>query len=317
MCIYYHAVNATTVKDRYPLPHFEDLLDSMHGSCWFTKMDLAAGYNQIRIATADRQKIALTTKFGLYKWRVLLFGQVNAPSQFMRLMNNILEPMKSEFIVVYLDDIMIHSHTLAEHVVHVREVLTLLTEHGLNAIRAQCACACQNVDYCGFDIANDSIRGQEHKPCAVIDWPQPENSKDVRHFLGLTSYYRKFIEHYAHIVLPLYVIGTPLNKTRDVGWQRGEPKRVRHSPFSWDRECQLAFHTLKMVLCNAPVLALPDPTTKNCLHIYASQYALGTVLSEVQDETENVLGYFSRKLHDAETRYPAYDRELLGIRDAI
>jgi len=120
MSIDYRAVNAITIKDRYPLPHIEDLLNSMHGSCWFTKLDLAAGYHQICIATADRQKTAITTKSGLYKWRVLPFGLANAPSQFMRMINGILKPMKRQFIVVYLDDMMIHSRTLAEHVVHVR-----------------------------------------------------------------------------------------------------------------------------------------------------------------------------------------------------
>ena len=119
LCIDYRAVNAITVKDHYPLPHIKGLLNFMHGSCWFTKLDLAAGYHQICIATADRQKTAFSTKFGLYEWRVLPFGLANAPSQFMRFMNGILEPMKRKFIVVYLDDIMIHSRTLAEHVVHV------------------------------------------------------------------------------------------------------------------------------------------------------------------------------------------------------
>jgi len=139
MCIDYRAVNAITVKDRYPLPHIEDLLNSTHGPCWFTKLDLAAGYHQIRIATADRQNTAFTTKFGLYKWRVLPFGLANAPCQFMHMMNGILEPMKRKFIVVHLDDIMIHSCTRAEHVVHVREVVALLTEHGLKAKRAKYA----------------------------------------------------------------------------------------------------------------------------------------------------------------------------------
>ena len=209
MCIDYRAVNGITVKDSYPLPHILDLLNSMLGFCWFTKLDLVAGYHQIRITTADRQKTAFTTKFGLYKWRVLLFGLANAPSQFMRMMNDILELIKCEFIVVYLDDIMIHSCTLAEHVVHIREVLTLLTEHGLKAKRAKCTWTCQKVDFCSFDIEKDGIHAQEYKTRAVMDWPQAENSKDVRGFLGLTSYYRKFTEHYAHIAMPLYAIGTP------------------------------------------------------------------------------------------------------------
>jgi len=186
MCIDYRAVNAITVKDRYPLPPIEDLLNSMHGSCWFTKLDLAAGYHQIRIATADRQKTAFTVKFGFYKWRVLPLGLANAPSQFMRMMNGILERMKCKFIIVYHDDIMIHRRTLAEHDVHVREVLTLLTEHGLKDKRAKCAWACQKVDFCNFDIDKDGIHAQEHEPRAVVDSPQPANCKDVRGFVGLT-----------------------------------------------------------------------------------------------------------------------------------
>jgi transposase InsO family protein len=225
--------------------------------------------------------------------------------------------MKRKFIVVYLDDIMIHSRTLAEHVLHVREVLNLLAEHGLKAKRAKCAWARQKVDFCGFDIDKDGIHAQEHKTRAVMDWPQPENSKDVRGFLGLTSYYRKFIEHYAHIAMPLYTICTPPKGKGDVGRRRGEPKKVFRTPFAWDKECQHAFDTLKKALCNAPVLALPDPKAKYCLHVDASQYALGAVLSQVQGKAEKVLGYFSRKLHDAETRYPTYDRELLGIQDAV
>jgi len=113
----------------------------------------------------------------------------------MGMMNGILKPMKRKLIVVYLDDIMIHSRTLAEYIAHVWEVLTLLIEHGLKAKRAKCAWACQKVDFCSFDIDKDGIHAQEHKTHAVMDWPQSANSKNIRGFLGLTSYYRKFIEH--------------------------------------------------------------------------------------------------------------------------
>jgi len=150
-----------------------------------------------------------------------------------------------------------------------------------------------------------------------MDWPPPENSTDVRGLLGLTSYYRKFFEHYAHIAMRLYAIGTPPIRKGDVRWRRGEPRRVMRTPFAWDRECQHAFDTLKKAVCNAPVLALPDPEVKYCLHVDSCQYALGAVLAQVPDKAEKVLGYFSRKLHDAETRYDAYDREILGIRDTI
>jgi len=212
---------------------------------------------------------------------------------------------------------MIHSRTLVEHVVHVHEELTLIPEHGLKAKCAKFAWACQKVEFCSFDGDKDSIHAQEHKTRAVMDWPQPENSKDVRGFLGLTSYYRKFIEHYAHIAMPLYAIGTPPKGNGDVGRQRGEPRKGKRTPFACDRECQHAFDTLNKALCNAPVLALLDPKAKYCLHVDASQYALGAVLSQMQNKAEKVLGYFSRKLHDAAIRYPAYNRELLGIKDTI
>jgi len=162
MWIDYRPVNAITVKDRYPLPHIKDLLNYMHGSCLFTKFDLAAGYHQIHIAMANRLKTAFTTTFGLYEWQVLPFGLANAPSQFMCMINGILEPMKWKLIVMYLDDSMITSCTLADHVVHVREVLTLLTKRGLKAKRANSAWVCQNVDFGGFEIEKDGIHAQEH-----------------------------------------------------------------------------------------------------------------------------------------------------------
>jgi len=175
MCILYCAVNPITVNNHYPLPHIDDSLNSIHGSYRFTKLDLAAGYHQIRIATANRQETAFPTKFGLYEWRVLLFGLANTPSQLMHMMNSMLESTKRKFIVIYLDNSMIHSRTLAELVIHVREVLASLTEHGLKAKRAQCAWACQKVDFCSIGIDKDGIHALEHTTCTVTDWPQPEN----------------------------------------------------------------------------------------------------------------------------------------------
>jgi hypothetical protein len=131
-----------------------------------------------------------------------------------------------------------------------------------------------------------------------MDWPQPENSKDVRGFLGLTSYYRQFIEHCAHISMPQYAIGTPPKRKGDVGWLRGERRKVKCTPFAWERERQHAFDTLKPALYNTPALALPDPEAKYCMQVDASQYPLGAVLTHMPDKAEKVLGYFSCKQHD-------------------
>jgi hypothetical protein len=225
--------------------------------------------------------------------------------------------MKHKLIILYLDDVMIHSCTLAEHVIHVRQVLTLLTVHALKAKNDKCASACQKVYLCGIYIYKDGFHAHEYKTCTVINRLQPDNNKNVRGFLGLTSYYRKFIEHYAHIAMLLNPIGTPPTGNGDFGWRRGEPRKGNRTPFPWDSECQYAFDTLKTALCEAPVLALPDPQVKYCLHLHASQYASGAVLPQVQDKIQKVLSYFSRKLDDAETQYPRLDRQLLGIRNAI
>jgi len=140
---------------------------------------------------------------------------------------------------------MIHSGTLLEPIIHAREVLTLPTDHGLKAKCATCTWACHKVDICGFDIEKDSIHDQEHKTHVVMDWPQPENSKDFRGFQGLTSSYRKFIEHYPHIAMPVYAIGTPPKVKEDIGWPRAEPRKVKGTPLASVRECQHAFNTLK------------------------------------------------------------------------
>jgi hypothetical protein len=199
MCIDYRSVNAKTIMDCYPLPHDKYLISFIPGSCWFTKLNLSAGYHQIRIATAITQETSFNPKFDLYKSQVLSCILENTRCQFLCMMSLILEPVKRKCIVVFLEDIMIHPCTLADHVIDGSEVITLLTEHGLKAKRAKCSLACLNVDFCGFNIDHNSIHTQEQQTRAVIDWPQPYNSKVVRGFLSLTRYYTTFIEHYAMV----------------------------------------------------------------------------------------------------------------------
>jgi hypothetical protein len=316
MCIDYRAVNRITVKDRYPLPHIEDLFNGLEGSTVFSKLDLASGYHQIRIAPGDRQKTAFTTKFGLYEWRVLPFGLANAPSQFMRMMDGLLPPEMRRFVAIYLDDVLIHSRSLTDHLEHVRTVLRLLLHNGLRVKRAKCEWAQERVEFCGFTVSGDGIHTQEHKTAAVRDWPQPQNEKEVRGFLGLTSYYRKFIEHYAHMALPLYEMSRT-SPAKQAGGKRGEPRKVTYRPFKWTDDCAGAFAALKHAICTAPVLAFPTKDDPYLLHTDASKYAVGAVLSQRQRDGIKVIGYYSRKLHDPETRYPTYDRELLAIRDAV
>jgi hypothetical protein len=316
MCIDYRAVNRITVKDRYPLPHIEDLSNGLEGSKVFSKLDLASGYHQIRIAPGDRQMTAFTTKFGLYEWRVLPFGLANAPSQFMRMMDGLLTPEMRRFVAIYLDDVLVHSHDLAEHVMHVRAVLTTLLSHGLRVKQSKCEWAQERVEFCGFAVSGNGIHTQEHKTAAVQDWPQPQNEKEVPGFLWLTSYYRKFIELYAHMALPLYEMSRT-SPAKQAGGKRGEPCKVAYRPFIWTDDCAGAFAALKRAICSAPVLAFPTKDDPYLLYTDASKYAVGAVLSHRQRDGIKVIGYYSRKLHDPETRYPTYDRELFAIRDAV
>lgn len=314
MCIDYRPINRLTKKDRYPLPHIEDLLHTLEGSAIFSTLDLASGYHQIRIAEEDREKTAFTTKFGLYEWKVLPFGLSNGPSQFMRLMDGILakEPSMRKFVAVYLDDLQIHSRNMVDHVDHVRSILTVLLRNGLKLKKSKCTWAQPKTEFCGFAVDSKGLHTQEHKVKDILLWPRPQNPTEVKGFLGLTSYYRKFINRYAHIAVDLYELTGQKSRPK-----RGEPRNVVQKTFAWTDRCEKAFQQLKKAVCSAPVLALPTKKDPFVLHTDASKFAIGAVLSQIQNGVSRVIAYYSRKLHDPETRYPAYDRELLAVRDAI
>jgi hypothetical protein len=237
MCIDYRAVNCITRQDRYSLPDIEDLVQPLRGSNCFSKINLASGYHQIQICAGDRQKTALSTKCGLYEWTVLLFGLANAPSQFMRVMNRLLatNPGQCKFIAVYLDDVLIHSSMGEEHLDHVWIVLDLLQKAGLKLKRSKCEWFRDEIEFCGFQINQEGVHTFDSKTRGVTEWPRPRNTKEVPGFLGLTGYYRKFIQHYAHIALPLYRM-CKMSKKVKMGGHRGEPwlKDVRIVQFGME-----------------------------------------------------------------------------------
>jgi hypothetical protein len=195
MCIDYRAVNRITRKDRYPLPHIEDLDQPLGGSNCFSKIDLALGYHQIRICAGNCQKTAFSTMYGLYKWMVLPFGLANAPSQFIRVMNRLLasNPGLRKIVAVCLDDVLIHSSTREVHLDHIRIVLDLLQKAGLKLKRSKCKWFRDEIEFCGFKINQEGVHTLDSQTRAVTEWPQPQNTKEVGGFLCLTRYYRKFI----------------------------------------------------------------------------------------------------------------------------
>jgi hypothetical protein len=309
LCVDFRPLNADTLKDRYPLPHMEDLLNEVHGSSHFTKLDLKSGYHQMRLRKEDREKTAFTTKYGLFEWTVVPFGLANAPSAFMRTMNKLLAKHRA-YCVVYLDDILIHtSGGMDEHRAKVSAVVKTLRDDNWKLAPGKCVWGVAAVNFVGFLVNKDGIHVDPAKVKAVVEWPVPKSIKEVRAFLGLTGFYRRFIKGYAALAKPLHEL---------------IKKEQNFQVWEWPLEAMDAFHQLKDCLVTAPVLASPEPGNEDFLvHSDASNFAVGAVLSQWQQDSttgrrqQRVIGFFSRKLTATECKYATYDRELMAIRDAL
>ena len=201
-CVDFRALNKLTIKNRYPLPRIDELLDRLQGAKYFSKLDLQSGYHQIRIAEDDGsiQRTAFRTRYGHYEWSVLPFGLANAPATFQQLMNDILRPYLDQFVIVYLDDICIYSKTKEEHLEHLDKVLTILEQHRLFVGLDKCSFGVQEMEFLGHVVGTDGVKVDPKKVQAVKDWPTPKDVKEVRSFLGLTGYFRRFIRGVAQLV---------------------------------------------------------------------------------------------------------------------
>lgn len=184
LCVDYQALNKLTIKNKYPLPLIANSFDRLVEVGYFTKLDLRQGYYQIRIALGDEEKTAITTRYGSYEFLVMSFGLTNAPTTFSTLMNDVFRPLLDKCIVVYLDDILVYSRTLAEHMEHLREVFVLLRAHNLFAKREKCDFAQEEVQFLGHIMGHGQIRPDPEKLVAIQDWEPLRNVHEVRQFLG-------------------------------------------------------------------------------------------------------------------------------------
>jgi len=295
MCIDYRALNKITVKNRYPLPRIEDLFDQLQGAQYFTSLDLTQGYHQIRISEEDIPKTAFRTPMGHFEFRVLCFGLTNAPATFQAVMNKVFASKLGKTVLVYLDDILIFSKTAEEHLQHVREVLELLRQHQLYAKISKCRFMRTEVEYLGHLVGRDGLRVDPKKVASVNDWPVPTDVHQLRSFLGLANYFRRFMRGYASVIAPLTAL------------------TGKNVPFTWTPPCQTAFEQVQKLLTSAPVLRLPDPDKPFEVLCDASTVGLGAVLLQ----EGQAVAYESRKLSPAETRYTTTEQELLAVVHAL
>lgn len=297
----YRLLNEQTVKNRYPLPRADQLFDKLAHAKYFSKIDLRTGFYQILIAAEDRHKTAFSTSQGLFEYNVLPMGLCNSPAVFMALMNDTFREYLDQFVLVFLDDIIVASDTLEEHERHLRLALKRLRDQKLFAKLSKSALCQTEVEFLGHYVGRDGLRVMEDKIEAVRDWPVPTTMRELRAFLGLAGYYRRFVKGFSEIALPL----TELTRN------------ATHRRLQWGARQQLAFIELKRALQETPVLALPDPALPFVVNCDASGYAVGAVLQQDRGAGLQPIAFLSKKLTGAESRYPVHEQELLAIITAL
>ncbi|KAF8759701.1 hypothetical protein RHS01_02244 [Rhizoctonia solani] len=292
----YRRLNNRTKKNIYPLPRPDDLMAQLRGAKVFTKLDLRWGYNNVRVKEGDKWKTAFRTKYGLYESLVMTFGLTNAPASFQHFMNKLFKDLLDVCVIIYLDDILIYSKDDATHTQHVHEVLWRLMENQLFCKSSKCTFHVTSVEYLGIVVSDKGFSLDKLKIQAVQEWPTPTKVKEVQSFLGFANFLRRFVANFSHMARPLH------NLVK------------KDTPWKWDTKEQEAFQGLKDAITNAPVLCHADPTKPYFLETDALGAALGSILSQRQEDgCLHPLGFLSESFKGAEQNYDTHDKELLAI----
>jgi len=295
-CVDYRHLNSITIKDRHPLPLISEIQDRIRGANWFTKLDIADAYNQIRIKEGDEWKTAFRTKYGHFEYLVMPFGLTNAPATFQRFINEILGEHLDVFVVAYLDDILIFSQTKEQHMEHVKTVLEKLHHAKLRLRLKKCEFHVQETDFLGHRITYEGIQTDYNKVQAIQEWPVPTNLRELQQFIGMVNYYRRYINNYAQGMGPLFQL------------------LKKQTSFKWEKEQQRAFEEAKSKLTTAPLLVQHDPEKETTIETDASDYAIGARMTQPGPNGKpRPVAFYSRKLIQAELNYDIHDKELLAI----
>lgn len=308
VCVDFRKLNARTVKDSYPIPRISETLQALSGAEWFCSLDLQSGYLQVKVASKDKAKTAMTTPFGLYEFNRMPFGLTNAPATFQRLMECCLGDLNFRTCLIYLDDVIVFAKSFPEMLQRLEEVFQRLGEYGLKLKMSKCKLFQRKLTYLGHVVSAAGVEPDPEKTKALEDWrlTPPKNSRQLQTFLGFAGYYRSFVKNFAKIADPLY---------RLVGGR--PPKGHETLPFLWTECCQEAFECLINCLTSPPILGYPDFQLPFTVHVDASSTGLGAALYQTQKGIPTVIAYGSRTLSPAERNYSAYRREFLALKWAV
>lgn len=300
ICIDFRKLNSVSEFDAYPMPRIDELLERIGSARYITTLDLCKGYWQVPLDPSSRPYTAFRTPAGLFQFTVMPFGLHGAPATFQRLMDKVLQGCE-ECSAAYLDDVVIYSRTWEEHLSHLRKVLGKIQSAGLTLNLKKCEWAREEVRYLGYRLGQGKVRPQVDKVEAIRDCPRPRTKKEVRSFLGLAGWYRRFVPQFATIATPLTALTT----------------KDQRNPVIWTKQCETAFQSLKECLCSSPVLRSPDFTSRFLVQVDASAVGIGAVLAQGDPGEEQPILYLSRKLLPREVKYSVVEKEGLAIKWAL
>jgi len=302
LCVDYRALNRITIPNRYPLPLMQELQDRVQGARWLTKMDLKNRLHLIQVREGDEWKTAFRTRYRLFEFQVMPFGLTNTPSTFQDMMNHIFSDMLDVGVLAYMDDILVYADTEEGHDNTVKEVLRRLQENGLAVSPEKCVWKTQEVEFLGYIIGQEGIKMSLEKVEAVLSWQRPNSLTEVQSFLGFANFYRRFLQDYSLVARPLPEL----------------TKKEAGKEWTWNPETETAFKELKQRFTTAPVLAHFDTSKPVIIETDTSDFAIGAVLSQRDEENRlHPVAFHSRKFQPAEINYKIHDKELLAVVDAF